>query len=142
MSNLSELREVVDLPPHYRVKMPAKERRAILKNALLELNLRDKMFASAGIIKIKMPPKTREKTVDNWGCNRARVVRCIRNFGPITAPSVSEILKLSMARTHTEIHALLVRDYVCKMFKEKKPNGRFMSTYIVTEAGKAYGAKK
>ena len=140
MSNLSVLREVVDLPPHYKVKLPAKERRAILKSVLVETRLRNALHGLE-VTSDNLPQKPVQTGLTAWGSDRARITRCVKVFGPMTAREVSNVLGFTIRRAQQNISNLIVSGYLVKTGETRSVNGRVLQLLNVTPAGVKYGSK-
>ena len=141
MSNVPILRKLVDLPPHYRVKLPAKERRAILKNALAETRLRNALHGLE-VVSDNMPVKAKQTGLTAWGSDRARITRCVKVFGPTTAREVSNVLGFTIRRAQQNISNLIVSGYLEKTGETRSVNGKVLQLLNVTPAGVKYGAKR
>lgn len=143
MNTIQQLRKDVDLPALYRVKLPVAERKRLLRGAIAEYRLRNRMCNTSAAVEV-MPPidKPKHTGFNSWNSDKQRIVRCVKVFGPTTSREVAKILSLKNRLVQKNISNLMTSGYLEKHGIKENLGGTPLRTVVVTPAGAIYGDKR
>lgn len=143
MNTIQQLRKAVVLPALYRVKLPAAERKRLLRGAIAEYTLRNRMRdITPSVEMMEVVEKPKHTGFTSWNSDKQRIVRCVKVFGPITSRDVAQILSLKNRLVQKNISNLMTSGYLENHGVKENLGGTPLRTVVVTPAGIIYGDKR
>lgn len=143
MNTVQQLRADVDLPANYRVKLPIKERRKILSLAIAEQRLCNRMASIKAPAKYIAPPKalmTRSKFIA--ASRRVLIAKTLTEIGPASTLEINKIVGCGMKSIRGQVAYLMKMGWVKKTGGKRLVGQKRLTLYVITDAGRIYGAQK